>query len=250
MINNQKESWGLTMSKFFDYLERNQPEYCFRIKCLDDITGIQNELEQFLNRYKLKDIGKIKKTIFHKRSLDFPEQENVEIFFVDIVTSLPVAPNVLAKQLSEKFYIDGKRIVVRNPNEPVEGYIETQEQAYEDEEKGVKHDPLLTTESSYPEEPEPVTLYGDKYNETYLETITKMRAKEKEEHIEVVENPLSIKQTREFKQPTDFNTKIKDRPKVKKLKAKLNMVPFNVKEADLKKAKLNNKYSKSENPKG
>lgn len=237
------------MNKFFDYLERNQPEYCFRIKCLDDITGIQDDLEKFLNRYKLKDIGKIKKTIFHKRSLDFPGHENVEVFFVDVVTALPVAPNVLAKQLSEKFYIDGKRIVVRNPNEPVEGYIEKQEQAFEDEEKGVDHDPLLTTESSYPEAEKPVTLYGDKYNETYLETINKMRAKEKEDHIKVVENPLSYKETRDFKNVNDFNAKIKDGPKVEKLKAKLHMVPFKVKEADLKKAKLNSKYSKSENPK-
>lgn len=249
MINNQKESWGITMNKFLDYLERNQPEYCFRIKCLDDITGIQDELEKFLSRYKLKDIGKIKKTIFHKRSLDFPEHENVEIFFVDIATSLPVAPNVLAKQLSEKFYIDGKRIVVRNPNEPVESYNETQEQMYEDEEKGVEHDPLLSTDPAYPEAPESVTLYGDKYNETYLETINKMRAKEKKDHIEIVENPLSYKETREFKNPDNFNAKIKDAPKVNKLKAKLHMVPFTVKEADLKKAKLNSKYSKSENPK-
>lgn len=237
------------MNKFFDYLERNQPEYSFRIKCLDDITSIQDDLEKFLNRYKLKDISKIKKTIFHKRSLDFPEHENVEIFFVDVVTSLPVAPNVLAKQLSEKFLIDGKRIVVRNPNEPTESYIEKQEQAFEDEESGKKHDPLLTTESSYPEAEEPMTLYGDKYNETYLETINKMRAKEKEEHVKVVENPLSYKETRDFKNVNDFNAKIKDGPKVEKLKAKLHMVPFKVKEADLKKAKLNSKYSKSENPK-
>lgn len=237
------------MNKFFDYLERNQPEYSFRIKCLDDITSIQDDLEKFLNRYKLKDISKIKKTIFHKRSLDFPEHENVEIFFVDVVTSLPVAPNVLAKQLSEKFLIDGKRIVVRNPNEPTESYIEKQEQSFEDEESGKKHDPLLTTESSYPEAEEPMTLYGDKYNETYLETINKMRAKEKEEHVKVVENPLSYKETRDFKNVNDFNAKIKDGPKVEKLKAKLHMVPFKVKEADLKKAKLNSKYSKSENPK-
>lgn len=237
------------MNTFYDYLERNQPEYCFRIKCLDDITSMQNDLEKFLNRYKLKDISKIKKTIFHKRSLDFPEHENVEIFFVDIVTSLPVAPNVLAKQLSEKFYIDGKRIVVRNPNEPVEQYNEQQEKDYVDEEKGVEQDPLLSTDSDYPKEPKAKTLYGDDYNETYLEMLNKMRAKEKEENIEIVENPLSYKETRDFKNQNDFNAKIKDGPKVQKLKAKLNMVPFKVKDADLKKAKLNSNYKKSEDPK-
>lgn len=241
------------MNTFFDYLERNQPEYCFRIKCLDDITELASDLEKFLSRYKLKDITKIKKTIFHKRSLDFPEHENVEIFFFDIVTELPVNPPILAKQLSEKFYIDGRRLVVRNPNEPVEQYSEQQEQrdAVEDaiDAGEIEREALLSTDPAYPEAPASMTLYGDKYNETYLETINKMRAKQKEEHIDIVENPLSYKETRDFKNANDFNAGIKDGPTVKKLKAKLNMVPFAVKDSDFKKAKLNKKYSKSENPK-
>lgn len=241
------------MNNFFDYLQRNQPEYCFRIKFLDDITSMQDELEKFLSRYKLKDISKIKKTIFLKRSLDFPEHENVEIFFVDIVTALPVTPPVLAKQLSEKFLIDGRRLVVRRPGEPIEQYIEKQQTDAEIEEAiergDLERDALLSTDPAYPEAPEPMTLYGDKYNETYLETIKKIREKQKEEHIDVVENPLSYKETRDFKNVNDFNANIKDGPKVKKLKAKLNMVPFKVKDSDFKKAKLNSKYKKSEDPK-
>ena len=241
------------MNNFFDYLQRNQPEYCFRIKCLDDLSPMQDELEKFLSRYKLKDISKIKKTIFHKRSLDFPEHENVEIFFVDVVTELPVTAPVLAKQLSEKFFIDGRRIVVRRPGEPTEQYLEQQEMAYEVDqavEKGeLERDALLSTDSSYPEADKPVTLYGDEYNETYLETIKKIRSKQKEEHIKVVENPLSYKETRDFKNANDFNDKIKDGPKIKKLKAKLNMKPYAVKDSEFKNAKLNSKYKKSEDPK-
>ena len=113
----------------------------------------------------------------------------------------------------------------------------------------MERDPLLSTDPAYPEEPKAVSVYGDKYNETYLETINKLRAKQKEEHVKIVENPLSYKETRDFKTPNDFNAKIKDGPVVKKLKAKLNMVPFEVKESDFKNAKLNSKYKKSENPK-
>lgn len=241
------------MTNFFDYLQRNQPEYCFRIKCLDDITPIQDDLEKFLSRYKLKDISKIKKTIFLKRSLDFPEHENVEVYFVDIVTSLPVTAPVLAKQLSEKFYIDGRRIVVRRPGEPMEQYLDKQQEDAEVEEaieKGdLEREALLSTDPAYPEAPKPVTLYGDEYNESYLETINKLRAKQKEEHTKVVENPLSYKETRDFKNSNDFNAKIKDAPKVQKLKSKLNMVPYTVKDSEFKNAKLNSKYKKSENPK-
>lgn len=241
------------MTNFFDYLQRNQPEYCFRIKCLDDITDMQDELEKFLSRYKLKDISKIKKTIFLKRSLDFPEHENVEVFFVDIVTSLPVTAPVLAKQLSEKFYIDGRRIVVRRPGEPMEQYLDKQQMDAETEEAiargDIERDSLLSTDPAYPEAPKPVSMYGDTYNESYLETIKKLREKQKDEHIKVVENPLSYKETRDFKNVNDFNAKIKDGPTVKKLKAKLNMVPFEVKDSDFKNAKLNSKYKKSETPK-
>lgn len=241
------------MTSFLDYLNRNQPEYSYRIKCLDDITALQDELEQFLSRYKLIDISKIKKTIFHKRSLDFPDQENVEIFFVDIVTALPVSKFVLAKQLSEKFYIDGKRIVVRTPGEPTENYVENQETQYEVEQAieagDIVREPLLSTESSYPEEPESISLYGDAYNESYLDTIKKLREKQREEHIKVVENPLSRKPVKDFENVNDFNSNIKDGPVVKKLKAALNQKPKAVKEKDLKKAKLNSKYSKNETPK-
>lgn len=241
------------MNTFYDYLSRNQPEYKYRIKCLDDITFIQDDLEKFLSRYELKDISKIKKTIFQKRSLDFPEHENIEVFFVDVVTSQPVSKFVLAKQLSEKFYIDGTRIVVRVPGEPTEDYIEKQQvdaETEEAEDEGkIDRVAMLSTDPSYPEADAPIDLYGDKYNETYLETIMKQRKQQQEENIEVVENPLSRKPVKDFENVNDFNSNIKDGPVVKKIKAKLNMVPFEVKEKSLKKAKLNSKYSKSELPK-
>ena len=239
------------MNTFLDYLNRNKPEYSYRLKFLDDVKSVQSELETFLKKYKLVDFGKIKKTIIHKRSLDFPGQENVEIYFFDIVTELPVSTANLALELCHKFGFDGTRVVVHNPLEPVEHYTDQQNQQAEVDEAvaagKAEREPLMSTSPEYPEEEKAsTTLYGDKYNESYLDTINKIREKQKEKEIKVVENPLSIKTKKEFKAGGDFNDKIKDKPKVQKLKAKLNMEPFEVKKGASSKAKLNSDYKASE----
>ena len=42
------------MINFLDYLNKNTPEYHLRIKFLDDVSTMGDELEKFLGKYKPK----------------------------------------------------------------------------------------------------------------------------------------------------------------------------------------------------
>lgn len=169
---------------FYHYLMESDREYFFRIKSIEEIDAEKMDIiERLLTKYELRDITAPQKTVIQDHPLDFYEIQNAEVWWVDVVTGVPVSSYVLQQELRANLKIPEKFIVVRTDNDPLE--VETErlralkDMENEAEDKNLQDRSLLSTDSEYQEGDSSVEgdhLYGNEYNQEFLNTLARVSA--------------------------------------------------------------------------
>lgn len=127
------------MKSFTQILNESKKTYQFKI----GVAGVlpeefEDHMETALKKFSIANLSSGKKTPIQERPLDFPSLQNTEVTYFEAELEYPTTPQVLEKYLAQVCTVPASNIMVRNPNEPLELYQET------DEDKA--YEPLLTKE--------------------------------------------------------------------------------------------------------
>ena len=212
---------------FTKYLAESEKVYNFRIKTAAPLsTEVVSQIENYLQKFRLKSISKPRKTIMQKCPMDFTNIPAAEIHILDVVTTLPCSSYVMQQAVRDIMNVPENYVVVRGENEPLE--IENNRQAQERELKdtaekaGLTAAPLLGVDSEYPEAERTAdgqNYYGDSYNGRLMKYL---KSVSEENHPKKVDAPnplfkwLDMPKTAQdpVQPPEDFNAAIK-RPDIK-----------------------------------
>lgn len=172
------------MTDFKNILLETHKEYPIRIKSITPITDkMLDKLSTFLQKYRVIEIGKIKKTILQKNPLDFGGVDASEVFMVDAVLDIPASSYVLTNELAGLWNLSQEQIVVRNTYEGMEQLTDqiNQDQEISDEaaKKNLKKSSLLSTDPNYLDHETPVPqelIAGQAYIENFKSYLAKTEA--------------------------------------------------------------------------
>lgn len=163
---------------FKKYYESVKETYTFRIKTTGRLGEEELDvIEKIVSKYRPDSISAPKKMMFQTNPLGFTGVKNVEIWFVDVVLTVPVLSTILALELKTEFGLvpSSPHIVVTGDNDnPI---------ADQEEELAKPHDTALLLDNDFSEAPEvdAEEHYGDKFNKKLLAYIAKA---EKERELE------------------------------------------------------------------
>jgi hypothetical protein len=155
-------------------------KYVFKLKIAGDLNEDQEKsIKTLLEKYGVDTFSKQSTTPIQSLPLDFPTLKNVNVNIFDVTLNYPTTPQELHEYICACAKLNAGNVVVRNPNEPTEGYqTETDSKA-----KGA-----LLNDPNYKELPKIKTddFFGTKYNQSLLKELakeSKTRAKERGEKI-------------------------------------------------------------------
>jgi hypothetical protein len=150
------------------------------LKIAGDLTEDQEKsIKTLLEKYGVDSFTKQGTTPIQGLPLDFPTLKNINVNIFDIALNYPATPQELHEYLCSGAKLGAGNVVVRNPNEPSEGYqTETDE----------KRKNALLDDPNYKELPKVKSddYYGSKYNQSLLKDLakeSKARAKDRGEKI-------------------------------------------------------------------
>lgn len=197
------------MKKLIEYFKEVEPELNYKIKTILELNeNMLLSLGSLLQKYGLKEVSNIKKTILLPNPLDFPKYPNSEVTIMDVVLTYPVSPYVLHKEIVYLWNIPEDSLVVRNEYEATEQQLIDRNLDKEliDRFKSMKNldkGCLLTTNPYYyPEETkfDQKNLAGNLFNELFKEKLSSNR-----------KNPY---ENFSLSYDNDFNKNINDAPRV------------------------------------
>lgn len=167
---------------FKEYLAESQKVYKYRIKTASPLTTeLVAQIAAYLAKFRLISISKPTRSILQKNPLDFYDLQNVEVYMIDIETSLPCSSYILQQDIRNIMNIPEKYVVVRGENEPIE--VEANRLAQERDLEGqadkgdLERAALLSTDPTYTDAEQTAdgqNYYGNDYNNrllSYLKTL-------------------------------------------------------------------------------
>src|ERR1044072_1229027 len=172
------------------YLTEAEKHYHLRLKTivpLDDAT--MDRTGRFLGKFDPVSVSRPKRTILQKMPLDFPNVTEAEVYIVDMVFGLPVAPHVLRADIRKLLDAPESYVFVRTKNEPgeVEGarMNALADMALEAERRGLRPADLLS-DSAYTEADHETGLFGTEYNMALVNYLTSVERERRKtvEHVE------------------------------------------------------------------
>jgi len=121
-------------------LLESKKTYPFKVGIAGELhDGFEEHLKSALGKFSLSSISAGKKTPIQKCPLDFPQLENTEVTYWDVLVNYPTTDQVLAEYLGNFCKVEKSNIVVRNPNGPVD----RQQKDSEDVDGKKVYNPLL-----------------------------------------------------------------------------------------------------------
>lgn len=169
-----------------DYIMMYKPTYEFVIKSVFDLNQCKDCLDRFIKvtdlKYELVKKSEIKRNAFAPSS-DFPNIEGIlETWEMTVEYGYPVQERQLEEEFKHCFCIDTDQFKIRKSKSAQ--VLDSQEKELKNEKEA-----LLNTDEPEPLHPEVKAedLYGDKYNEEMVKTLTSKKAEELD-HTEEVKN--------------------------------------------------------------
>jgi hypothetical protein len=209
---------------FKKYLAESEKVYNYRIKTASPLTTeMVAQIAAYLTKFRLVSISKPTRSMLQKNPLDFSDLQNVEVYMLDVATSLPCSSYIMQQDIRNIMNIPEKYVVVRCENEPIEieGNRLNQERELEvlATKKDMERSSLLSTDAVYPDAEQTAdgqNYYGNDYNSrllTYLKTIQSEHQPEKVDAPNALFSWMNM--PKDEKPVDDFNKDIK-MPKPKK----------------------------------
>jgi len=110
---------------FEKYLAEAKKIYEFSVGVAGELPdGFADSIETALKRYSVASMSTGKKTPIQERPLDFPQLSNCEVTYYEVALNYPTTPQVLQEYIPMCCGIDRANVIVRNVNDPIEGYQE------------------------------------------------------------------------------------------------------------------------------
>lgn len=168
-----------------DYVMMYKPTYEFVVKCAFDVNECKECLDKFEKltdaKHELIKKSEVKRNAFAP-SKDFPNIEGlVETWEFTVEYAYPVQERQLEEEFKQCFLLDTDNFKIRKSNSA---------QVKDSEEKELKNEKeaLLNTAEPEPLQPDVKAedLYGDKYNEEMVKTLTSKEAEKELPHEEEV----------------------------------------------------------------
>lgn len=218
IVETQEVVFETSFKQIYENVEK---EYHFRIKSLVDLSERIDEVTKVLEKYDVKEISKVQKTIFQRHPLDFSEFDAAEVWIVDVTTRFPITPYVLMLDLAATLDISENFIIVRSDNEPTE--VESNKMVaitdIEAKEEPFIPSPVLSTDPLYPENSlDGKLIVGNEYNSKFLDFLAQQANVRAEASVVKTGQGLFAwieANPDEHADSGDFNADIKDAPKVK-----------------------------------
>lgn len=162
------------MKSFKQYLAESAKSYTYRIKLAKELTNDQvDKIERHLIKYDVQQFSAPKKLMLQSTPYDFPQLRGYEIYVIEFTTTIPASAFQIQTEICNLTGITDGFLKVRSDMEP----LEKQEQAKQAEEvvKSLLEDP----DYNEADEINPEDFYGDKYNDSFVKELLKLR-KDKE----------------------------------------------------------------------
>ena len=169
-----------------DYVMMYKPTYEFVVKCAFDVNECKDALECFTKltdaKHELVKKSEVKRNSFAP-SKDFPDIEGlIETWEFTVEYAYPVQERQLEEDFKHCFGLDTDKFKIRKSKSA---------QVLDNEEKELKDEKEALLNVSEPEPLHPEVkaedLYGDKYNEEMVKTLTSKEAEKELPHEEEVE---------------------------------------------------------------
>ena len=99
---------------FTEFLTESKKQYEFKVGiagALDE--GFTDSLETCLKKFDVASISNGKKTPIQERPLDFPQLQNMEVTYYDVVLNYPSTPQVLEEYIEECCPCEPNHVIVR-----------------------------------------------------------------------------------------------------------------------------------------
>lgn len=159
-----------------DYLLDAKKETVLKIRFAGDFADneeMMTRLERFLKKYDVVKVEKPNVTMFQTHPLGFSEPTNSEVTIVEVTVLAPVSTSLMRTQIAKMFGFSETYVVVNRADE----ILDADEEAKEEKEMA-EYESKLTTDPTYPEDkdkPKADEMYGDKYNEEMISTLSDAR---------------------------------------------------------------------------
>lgn len=109
------------MKQLIDYLTESKKTYQFKIGIAGELPeGFETRIKNAMEKFSIANMNKSKKTPIQEQPLDFPNLSNTEVTYWDVEVNYPTTEAVIKEYLGQICSIPAAKIIVRNPNSPVE----------------------------------------------------------------------------------------------------------------------------------
>lgn len=210
----------MARKSFKNYVKELEVEYHLRIKTLFELNDERlNKIEQLLQKYDLRDIGKPHKTIMQRHPMDFAGIDHGEVWILDVVVGIPCSTYVVRQELRLGLQVNENSIIVRSDNDPEElenDRINAQHDLNKDaEKKGLVPASLLSINSAYDDASQisGSMLYGNEYNSKFLGYLARTAATRKSTEVKPQSPLFDFVEKPAIEADANFNQEIKDAPK-------------------------------------
>lgn len=209
---------------FKEYLAESQKVYNYRIKTASPLTSeIVAQIASYLAKFRLLSISKPTRSMLQKNPLDFSDLQNVEVYMIDVATTLPCSSYIMQQDIRNIMNIPEKYVVVRCENEPIEieGNRLAQERELKDlaDKKDLEREALLSTDSVYSDAEQTAdgqNYYGNSYNNRLLSYLKTLQSEHQPEQVDAPAPLFAwMNMPKNDVKDEDFNRDIK-MPEIKK----------------------------------
>lgn len=171
----------MAMKSFREYLAESTREYGYVIKLAAEPSDEQlDAAELYLSQFGLVEMTQ--PVWLKDDKLDFVDQQNVQIWQINFVTTMPLSSYITMEGLRGVLNVPEKNIVVRTATEPVEEYADDfmADRGFQTiaKDKDLKSMGRLSTDRMYQDIEQPVVtdIYGDAYNKRFLDYLAGVKA--------------------------------------------------------------------------
>ena len=171
----------MAMKSFRQYLAESTREYGYVIKLAAEPSDEQlDAAELYLSQFGLVEMTQ--PVWLKDDKLDFVDQQNVQIWQINFVTTMPLSSYITMEGLRGVLNVPEKNIVVRTATEPVEEYADDYmtDLGFQTiaKDKDLKSMGRLSTDRMYQDIEQPIVtdIYGDAYNKRFLDYLAGVKA--------------------------------------------------------------------------
>lgn len=165
------------MKSLKTYLTEASQEFNFKIKLANEISEDDlARIERHLVKYDITSMSAPKKLMLQSTPYDFPQLRGYEIYVIEFTTNLRASAYQIQTELQNLIGIRDGFMKVRGEHEPLEQYEQQAIDNADTETTSVLADPDYKDAPDINHE----DYYGDKYNKTFLDKLSKSKTEMEE----------------------------------------------------------------------